>query len=517
MRRKLQRLLRHEGGMQVAEWVGVTAVVLCMVIALWSVFYGGPGRMLRATVGEQVTRYAAGFEGGLQTSGPSGGRPGVRAVAPDCGSGLGCALEAAGRTLSTFFGDTRTQGSLLGIVGAGVGLLAAGALGLLAGLPALVVAGVVAGALALGGLLGYLYAQRTGRADLAPILLLGFAGAGLVLVVGVGLVGAGTIAAVALGGALAGAGFEYAIQVYGNHRRGLRGWDAWAGQIGWGQVGGAALFGAVAGGVGYALAPALGAALGGSLVATLAGGVIGGGVASVVGQLALNLVTGRPWGEGLAEAGLLGGVAGGFGAVVGRAALRMARAMAGQRMSGLITAADGSTRTIRFQQLSGWSQGVVRQLEKRGWARVAHAPIGDMAEVSMFFGREIGLLQSSLDGRLRLVLGGERGVVGGLLRPGELFVAHTHPTFRSLTSHFKIDIAKAGKHTEAVVDWSGMVIYFNKSGVLNPTLRTAEGELIQAHPGFRPNFIQDGRIVGFPRIKVAFGRLGQLLNFKVPR
>lgn len=273
--------------------------------------------------------------------------------------------------------------------------------------------------------------------------------------------------AAAFSGALIGTGFDYSAQVFLNHCRGLRGWDAWLRQIDRGQIGCAALFG-----------------------------------------LALNIVTRQPWHQGLAGAGLLG-------AAVGRVLLRTARAVSAQKMTQIIHLDNGGQRSIRFQELSGWAQGVICPLEQRGWVRVSQVPLSDLTDVSMFFGREIGVLQSGLDGRLRLVLGGERGIAFGQARPGEIFVAHTHPIFRSLLPHFQTDIANAGKHTELVLDWSGQMIFFNKRGVLNPILDPLGQQVIQPHPSFQPCFVRNGTIIGFPHIRPIYDRLGRLLHHKV--
>jgi hypothetical protein len=160
------------------------------------------------------------------------------------------------------------------------------------------------------------------------------------------------------------------------------------------------------------------------------------------------------------------------------------------------------TVTTDFRKdLSGVAQGLVRQIEKQGFVRVDSIHPSDLVSIAKWFGKEIGVLQSPYHNGLRLVLGTKKGVLTKDIVPGEVFVVHTHPVFSSNKSHFGLDIPNAGKHTEAVVDWSGQIIYFNKTVVLNPT--TPNG-LVQPMPAnFQAVFLDaQGRIVGYGKIEV---------------
>ncbi len=78
----------------------------------------------------------------------------------------------------------------------------------------------------------------------------------------------------------------------------------------------------------------------------------------------------------------------------------------------------------------------------------------------------------------------------------------------SQASHFGTDIPNAGKHTEAVVDWSGQITYFNKTGVLNP--KNPSGYLDSMPASFQSAFIDaKGRIVGYAKINVLVGTSGK--------
>jgi hypothetical protein len=171
-------------------------------------------------------------------------------------------------------------------------------------------------------------------------------------------------------------------------------------------------------------------------------------------------------------------------------------------MQAEVGTADGGQLTIDFRKdLSGVSQGLVRKLEQQGFVRVDSIHPDDLVSLSKWFGKEIGVLQSPYHNGLRLVLGTENGVLKRQIRPGEVFVVHTHPVFRSQKSHFGVDIPNAGKHTEAVVDWSGQIIYFNKTGVLNPI---SPSGLVEPMPtSFQSAFMNaEGQIVGYAKIDV---------------
>jgi hypothetical protein len=72
---KLQTYAANEQGMQLLEWVGISALVLILIGGIWSAFYGMPGQALKEVMQVQVFRYADGFEGGLHTAGPTGAAP----------------------------------------------------------------------------------------------------------------------------------------------------------------------------------------------------------------------------------------------------------------------------------------------------------------------------------------------------------------------------------------------------------------------------------------------------------
>ena len=110
------------------------------------------------------------------------------------------------------------------------------------------------------------------------------------------------------------------------------------GQVNWGQaiatgasvglaVGAAIALGPAAALVGNAVGGGIATAVGGGAVATsiatsaVAGAVVGAGSAAV-GQVSSNLLTGKPWSDGLGQAVLLGAVTGGAGGALGGALTR---------------------------------------------------------------------------------------------------------------------------------------------------------------------------------------------------
>jgi hypothetical protein len=160
---------------------------------------------------------------------------------------------------------------------------------------------------------------------------------------------------------------------------------------------------------------------------------------------------------------------------------------------------DGQEIHSDFRKMSGVSRHVVRQLEERGWVRIAEISPEDLVEVSKWFGAEIGVLQSPY-GRLRIVLGSRDGIARALIMKGETFVVHTHPILWSETSHFAKDLAMAGTHVEAVVDWSGQITYYSKAGFKNPV--GANG-IIEPLLGYDAAFLNaQGSVVGFGKIDV---------------
>ncbi|MEO1373921.1 MAG: DUF4157 domain-containing protein [Cyanobacteria bacterium J06635_10] len=172
------------------------------------------------------------------------------------------------------------------------------------------------------------------------------------------------------------------------------------------------------------------------------------------------------------------------------------------KMNSETSSLDGRAISTDFRRdLSGVAQGLVRKLEKQGFVRVDSINPDDLALISKWFGKEIGVLQSPYHSGLRLVLGTEKGVLKKQIRPGEVFVTHTHPVFQSNKSHFGIDLNKAGKHTEAVVDWSGQITFFNKKGILNPIAR--DGTVKPMGADFQAAFLNaQGDIAGYAHIEV---------------
>lgn len=179
-----------------------------------------------------------------------------------------------------------------------------------------------------------------------------------------------------------------------------------------------------------------------------------------------------------------------------------ARGISGEKptMKSEGTSLDGENFSMEFRRdLSGRAQGLVRALEKRGWVRIKQIHPDDLVSISKWFNKEIGVLQDAVTGRLRLVLGNETGILKGQIRQGEVFVVHTHPVHISRAEHFKIDLQNALPHTEAVVDWSGNIVYFNNRGVLNTP--SSSGALQPMPQTYKAAFLDSkGNIVGYARI-----------------
>lgn len=160
---------------------------------------------------------------------------------------------------------------------------------------------------------------------------------------------------------------------------------------------------------------------------------------------------------------------------------------------------DGHVFHNDFRKLSGSARHVIRQLEARGWVRVAEILPEDLVEISRWFGKEIGVMQSPY-GTLRIVLGERTGILRRQIREGEVFVMHTHPVVRSESRHFTKDLANAGKQVEAVIDWSGNITYFSKTSIRNPI--RADG-VVEPLLGFEAAFIDaNGAIVGFGKVDI---------------
>jgi hypothetical protein len=120
---------------------------------------------------------------------------------------------------------------------------------------------------------------------------------------------------------------------------------------------------------------------------------------------------------------------------------------------------------------------------------------------------ELGVAQNIWTGEFVLIRGQERTVAAGR---GEIMVIHTHPTAQTNVGsglhetwnpgglrdfgHFKKDVTGRSESvlpgrasrssTEAVVDWSGTITYFDNLGIV-PANRVSS------------QFIRDGHVVGY--------------------
>lgn len=115
-------------------------------------------------------------------------------------------------------------------------------------------------------------------------------------------------------------------------------------------------------------------------------------------------------------------------------------------------------------------------------------------------------------GRLRIILGTKTGILERQLKAGEVFVVHTHPVLRSFPGHFKKDLEKAGRHVEAVVDWSGTVVYFSKSGIKNPR---NPGGWLEPLVDYEAAFMDGSEnIIGFAKVDVVDGVGGATIKVR---
>jgi hypothetical protein len=176
------------------------------------------------------------------------------------------------------------------------------------------------------------------------------------------------------------------------------------------------------------------------------------------------------------------------------------------------TSLDGRDFHNDIRKMSPEARHVIRQLEDRGWVRVADILPEDLVDISKWFGREIGVLQSPYSGKLRIVLGTRDGVLTKQLKAGEVFVVHTHPVMLSKKGHFDLDIPNAGKHTEAVIDWSGQITYFNKTGIKNPIRPDGTVDPLL---GYEAAFLNErGAIGGFAKIDIVDGLGGATIKVR---
>jgi hypothetical protein len=161
------------------------------------------------------------------------------------------------------------------------------------------------------------------------------------------------------------------------------------------------------------------------------------------------------------------------------------------------TSLDGAEFHNDIRKVSPAARHVIRQLEKQGWVRVDQIALDDAVVISKWFGKEIGVVQSPY-GRLRIILGTRNGILSKDVRAGEVFVLHTHPTMVSKKGHFTLDLATAGKHVEAVIDWSGNVTYYSKSGIKNPI---SAGGTVEPLLDYHASFLDGaGNVIGFARV-----------------
>lgn len=181
------------------------------------------------------------------------------------------------------------------------------------------------------------------------------------------------------------------------------------------------------------------------------------------------------------------------------------------QMETVTTSLDGHTFHNDFRKMSGSARHVIRQLEARGWVRVSEIDPQDLVDVSKWFGVEIGVVQNAY-GKLRIILGTERGVVLKQIGEGEVFVMHTHPVAVSETKHFRKDLANADMHTEAVIDWMGNITYYNKAGIRNS--KRQDGT-IEPLLDFKAAFMDsNGIIVGYARIDIIDQTDGAIVKVK---
>ncbi|MEZ4399957.1 MAG: hypothetical protein R3B06_08060 [Kofleriaceae bacterium] len=181
------------------------------------------------------------------------------------------------------------------------------------------------------------------------------------------------------------------------------------------------------------------------------------------------------------------------------------------RMRSKTKSLDGHSLTNEMAAMSPAARHVIRQLEKRGWVRIKAVNPADIVEVSKWFGKEIAVVQTPY-GTLRIILGAKDGIYKSMLMPGEVFVVHTHPVMISKAEHFTKDLSTAGKATEAVIDWSGQVTYFNKTGIKNPTLPDGS---IAPLLDFQASFLDaDGAIIGFAKVDMVDGPTGTTIKVR---
>jgi hypothetical protein len=97
------------------------------------------------------------------------------------------------------------------------------------------------------------------------------------------------------------------------------------------------------------------------------------------------------------------------------------------------------------------------------------------------------------------------------LAENEVFVVHTHPVMVSNAKHFRLDIGAAGKHVEAVIDWSGQITFYNKAGVKNPM----QNGIVEPLEGYRAAFMDErGNVIGFAKVDIVDGPDGTRIRVR---
>jgi hypothetical protein len=154
---------------------------------------------------------------------------------------------------------------------------------------------------------------------------------------------------------------------------------------------------------------------------------------------------------------------------------------------------------IHFDEMSPEARRLVEELAETGSASVERISQTDLRQLSIWFGKEIGVVQTPY-GKLRLILGTEDGVLKNMIRLGETFMVHTHPVAASMRGELTYDLKKAGEHVEGVIDWNGNLILFNRDGVKNPVNRFGYYDAVPE--GTPIGFLNaDGHIVGYAKVK----------------
>lgn len=121
---------------------------------------------------------------------------------------------------------------------------------------------------------------------------------------------------------------------------------------------------------------------------------------------------------------------------------------------------------------------------------------------------EVALVQDSKSKALRLVNGKQStshkiaAMVGSkYLRPGEIFIVHTHPVVRSLEDHIRADLRSATDTLEGALDWANVLLCYDRTGLYNlPDFRSGVESFcdagLSAHHGKIP-FLRGDYITGY--------------------